>query len=86
MQQQAEEEELGLSSLALAALKEFALENNLLGEDFVRPRVRFWPRPVLRFTVGRPKRPFSRLALTARFGGVALSRGYTPLVVSPANP
>lgn len=34
MQQQAEEDELGLSSAALAALKEFALENNMLGECF----------------------------------------------------
>lgn len=33
MQQQADEEELGLSSAALAALKEFALENNMLGES-----------------------------------------------------
>lgn len=33
MQQQADEEELGLSSAALAALKEFALENNILGES-----------------------------------------------------
>lgn len=32
MQQQAEEDELGLSSAALAALKEFALENDILGE------------------------------------------------------
>lgn len=31
MQQQADEDELGLSSAALAALKEFALENNMLG-------------------------------------------------------
>lgn len=29
MQQQADEEELGLSDAALAALREFALENNL---------------------------------------------------------
>lgn len=40
MQQQAEEEELGLSPLALAALTEFALENNLLGEEFGRYLVR----------------------------------------------
>lgn len=32
MQVQADEDELGLSTAALAALKEFALENNLLGE------------------------------------------------------
>ena len=32
MQQQADEDELGLSSAALAALKEFALENDMLGE------------------------------------------------------
>lgn len=32
MQQQADEDELGLSSAALAALREFALENNMLGE------------------------------------------------------
>lgn len=38
MQQQAEEEELGLSSSALAALREFALENNLLGEEFGPPQ------------------------------------------------
>ncbi|CBN76104.1 conserved unknown protein [Ectocarpus siliculosus] len=33
MQQQADEDELGLSSAALAALKEFALENNMLGPE-----------------------------------------------------
>lgn len=32
MQKQADEDELGLSSAALAALKEFALENDMLGE------------------------------------------------------
>ncbi|CAN0383912.1 unnamed protein product [Pylaiella littoralis] len=33
MQQQADEDELGLSSAALAALKEFAVENNMLGRE-----------------------------------------------------
>lgn len=32
MQQQADEDELGLSSAALEALKEFALEHDMLGE------------------------------------------------------
>lgn len=47
MQQQADEDELGLSSATLAALKEFALENDMLGELHVCCTVEAWrPSPV----------------------------------------
>lgn len=54
MQNQAEEDELGLSIEALAALKEFAFENNLLpgvfrsfsnGASFVQVSVLLYTRP-----------------------------------------
>lgn len=62
MQRQADEDELGLSSVALAALKEFALENNLLGgcRDVLLAEEHCRPQRV--FTLSRPVSTYIRLA------------------------